>query len=245
MSELRSLYKGRIESEYHDETILITSIKYTRVVKTLVVASLPDNVDKSPSPPLITGSNDAVSPSVSGPSESKVSNGVKVAPLGVLGNKKSVNQIQSREFSSSSSSSSSSSIKSSQPLSLVPYYKINTLPKLNQICLYSRKPSVITMERLLTGQYSFGDLRCVNLLHSQRLKEILDCITEEISKIESINDKGYVNTTRLSDYPVLNNYLDTYVKNKDSDVLVGLSNRERLEKLDSSLSLREKRVLIV
>jgi hypothetical protein len=66
MTEIRSKYKGEVKSSYHDESILITSIKYTKVIKTLVVASLSDKVGKSSSS-LNAGSNDTVSPSVSDP----------------------------------------------------------------------------------------------------------------------------------------------------------------------------------
>jgi hypothetical protein len=110
-------------------------------------------------------------------------------------------------------------------------------------------PSLIKLERSSNGSFKFN-LDDINLLHSQRLKEILDSISEKIKEVESLNAKGYVNTTRLSDYPLLNGYLDSYVKNKeleemDSGALSRLSTRERMEKLDSSLTLREKRVLIV
>jgi len=128
---------------------------------------------------------------------------------------------------------------------IVPYTKIMKTPKVDGMCFYSRMPSLIKLERSSNGSFKY-DLDGINLLHSQRLKEILDSITEKIKEVESINAKGYVNTTRLSDYPLLNGYLDTYVKSKKVKIKkLGLSTVERLEKLDSSLTLREKRVLIV
>jgi len=225
MSEVRSKYKGKVKSSYHDESVLITSIKYTKVIKTLVLASLSDKV-LNPSSPLNTGLNDTVSPTVSDPLESKAQ---KVPePLSSVTPK-----MQSRHYSTKAS---------------VPYTKIMKTPKVDGVCFYSRMPSLIKLKRSSNGSFNFDldgiNLDGINLLHSQRLKEVLDCITVKINEVESINAKGYVNTTRLSDYPVLNGYLDTYVKIKelekmDSDAL------SRLEKLDSCLTLREKRVLIV
>lgn len=118
MSELRSLYKGRIESVYHEESILITSIKYTRVVKTLVVASLPDNVVNSSSQPLITASDDTVSPSVSDPSESKDSMSGSGSSKVSVSLSPVTKMIHSRHYST----------KVSVPLSLVPVKKISSDP---------------------------------------------------------------------------------------------------------------------
>lgn len=100
------------------------------------------------------------------------------------------------------------------------------------------------------GSFSFDGIESVNLLHSRHLKDILDSITGKILDIESINAKGYVNSTRLSDYPVLSGYLEAYVKSKKlakmgADALEGLSAQERMKRIDSELTLREKRVLII
>lgn len=218
-----------LKDSYHDEGVLITSIKYTKIIKTLVVESLPESSVKSVQLSNAE-SNDPVPFSGSDSNESE-------APVSGIGsglnpvNKK----IQTRPYSTMSS---------------VPYYKINKVPSVKQVCLYSRVPSLIRLERSKNGSFYFDGLESVNLLHSQRLKEILDSITGKIMEIDSLNDKGYVNSTRLSDYPVLCGYLEAYIKSKklenlDEDALVGLSVQERLNKIDSVLTLREKRVLII
>lgn len=240
MAEIRSKYKGEVKSSYHDESILITSIKYTKVIKTLVVASLSDKVVKSSSS-LITDSNDTVSPSVSDPSESKA---LKVtSALSPVTPK-----IHSRHYSTWSGGMGDGYDMGVEMGFLSPITKIVKDPKVEAVCL-KRLPSLIKLERSSNGSFKFN-LDGVNLLHSQRLKEVLDEIIKKVRDVESINAKGYVNTTRLSDYPILKTYLDTYVKSKkleklDTDTLAGLSTVERLEKLDSILTLREKRVLIV
>jgi len=218
MSEIRSKYKGSVKPSYHDESVLITSIKYTKVVKTLVVASLSDKVEKSSSP-LNAGSNDTVSPSESDTLESKA-----LRPV--------TQKMQSRLYSTAAS---------------LPYVKIIKPPKVSGVCLYSRMPSLLKLERSSNGSFKFN-LDGINLLHSQRLKEVLDSISEKIKEVESINAKGYVNTTSLSNYPVLCNYLDAYVLCKKLEVADPdgvMSTVERLKIIDSTLTLREKRVLII
>lgn len=233
MSELRSMHKLR--GSYHDECVLITSIKYTKVIKTLVVESLPDSSvisdqvsNAESNDPVVFSGSDSIESEVSNVSvsvSSKASDGLSFANK--VGN--------SRPYSTKAS---------------VPYHKINTPPVVNRVCLFSRFPSVIRLERSTNGSFYFDGLDAVNLLHSQRLKEILDGITGKILEIDSINDKGYVNSTRLSDYPVLRDYLDSYVKPKkleklDDETLAGLSNQKRLNLIDSALTLREKRIMII
>lgn len=226
MSELRSVNKDSIKASYHGESVLITSIKYTRVVKTLVVASLPDSPVKSVQTSNAV-SNDPVPFSGSDPTESE-------APVsGLRSGLKPLNK--SRPYSTMAS---------------VPYYKINKAPSVNQVCLYSRVPPLIRLSRLENGSFKFDGLDSVNLLHSRGLKEVLDSIKGKMRELESINDKGYINSTRLSDYPVLSGYLKPYVKSKkldklEIDELESMGEQGILNLLDKGLTLREKRVLVV
>jgi len=227
MSELRTEREG-IAPEYHDEKLLITSIKYTRVVRTLVVASLPSKeVLKSESQPLITGPYDAVSPSVSGPSESKALKVTEaLSPV--------TQKMQSRQYSTNA---------------IVPYTKIIPEPKLEGVCL-NRVPSLIKLVRSPNGSYKFEGLETSNLLGYRALNNILNEVKKKQRELESLTFKGYVNSTRLSDYPVLSGYLEAYVKCKklekmDPEALLGLSDQEKMNMIDNVLTMNEKRVLVV
>jgi hypothetical protein len=114
----------------------------------------------------------------------------------------------------------------------------------------SRAPPIIRLVRDSNGSFTFEGLESNNLLHSQRLKEILDGIKGKIRELESVTDKGYINSTRLSDFPVLSGYLRPYIKSKRLEKLDGvalskLSEKEILQILDKELTFREKRVLII
>ena len=73
---------------------------------------------------------------------------------------------------------------------------------------------LIRLERLHTGSFYFSGLESISseeLLHSDRLKEIYESITGIVRELESINDRGYITSTKLSDFPVLSGYLEEYV----------------------------------
>jgi hypothetical protein len=226
MSELRLKYGDKMKSSYHDESILISSIKYTKILKTLVVVSLPAETVKSDQA-LSAGSNDPVPFSGSDSIESE-------APVSGLGsvlnpvNKK----IQTRHYSTKA---------------LLPYYKINNAPSVKQVCLFSRVPPVIRLERSKNGSFYFSGLESVDVLHGRHLKDILDGIIGKVRELESVNDKGYQNSTRLSDYPVLSGYLIPYVKSKklESMSMKDMNEKDILNTLDKVLTLNEKRVLVV
>lgn len=119
-------------------------------------------------------------------------------------------------------------------------------------CILPEEPSkasvlpVIRLERKEDGSFYFSGLdeyKNSELLDSRILKEILDCITGKIRELESVNDKGYINFTQLSKYPVLCDYLPAYVILKE-DLPADSDYEDQLDALDSSLSLREKRVII-
>jgi hypothetical protein len=105
--------------------------------------------------------------------------------------------------------------------------------------IVSNKSPVIKLVRDRSGSYTLSGLDGVNLLHSQRLREILKSISSVSEELESINARGYVNSTKLSDFPVLSGYLKEYVKPK-----AGAKGENSLNQLDSCLTLREKRVLV-
>jgi hypothetical protein len=130
-----------------------------------------------------------------------------------------------------------------------PYQKINIAQPGGSLCLFTRVPSLIKLARHSNGSFYLDGLESNNLMHSQRLREILDSIIAKILELESINAKGYVNSTRLSDYPILSGYLEPYVKSVklaslDGVGLAKLSEQGKLNLIDSELTLREKRVII-
>jgi hypothetical protein len=234
MSELRILYKDKIKGSYHDESVLITSIKYTKVLKNLVVVSLPENPPKSEQasnaaskdPGTLTGS-DVYDPEVYKSPASKGSDALKLKPLNIINTSRAYSTMKSE-----------------------PYQKINIAQPGGSLCLFSRAPSIIRLARHSNGSFYFEGLDSNNLIHSQRLKEILNGIIGKIRELESVNDKGYINSTRLSDYPVLSGYLRPYVNSKvlakyDDSALANLSEKAKLQIIDKELTLREKRVLII
>jgi hypothetical protein len=105
--------------------------------------------------------------------------------------------------------------------------------------LVSGRTPLISLVRGSSGSYTLSGLEGVNLFHSQRLREILKIIKSVSKELESINIRGFVTSTHLSDYPIMKDYLKEYVK-ADPRHKGGSS----LKSLDSRLTLREKRVLV-
>lgn len=252
MSELREASKGGLRAYYHGEELLITSIKYTMVVTKIVEESLPVKPESDAVPVMTSkdGTKDSEQPLsefVSNEQEVLGEEDLGEEDLGNLNNpgrgasgySKLSDCVKSVNISRSYSTKASS-----------PYEKINIAPVVNHVCLYHRVPSLIRLERGENGSFYFEGLNSTNLLHSQRLKEILNGIIGIIRELESVNDKGYINSTRLSDYPVLSGYLRPYVKSKfleklDDGALARLSESEKSSVIDKELTLREKRVLII
>jgi hypothetical protein len=105
--------------------------------------------------------------------------------------------------------------------------------------LVSGRTPLISLVRGSSGSYILSGLEGVNLLHSQRLREILKSIRSVSEELASINSRGFVTSTLLSDYPILKDYLKEYVKADPRD-----KGEISLKRLDSRLTLGEKRVLV-
>lgn len=236
--ELRGSSKFGISACYPGEELPITSIKYARVVTTIVEDSLPSKasnpsselVSANPSSELVSA-NEETKDSEEPLSES-VSNESKVYGQVALGSA----SVGSKRYYSTKA--------------IVPYQKENIVPQPAGIVPFHRVPSLIKMVRSPNGSFKFDGLDLVNLLHSRGLKDVLDSIKGKMRELESINDKGYINSTRLSDYPVLSGYLKPYVKSKkldklEIDELESMGEQGILNLLDKGLTLREKRVLVV
>lgn len=144
-------------------------------------------------------------------------------------------KIQSRHYSTKASFPCQKEIIVPQPVGIVPFHRV---------------PAVIRLSRLANGSFKFDGLDTVNLMHVRPLQAVLNEVRGKLRDLESITAKGYVNSTCLSDYPVLSGYLEAYVKCKKFDkmepeALSRLSVQEKLSMLDSVLTLNEKRVLVV
>jgi hypothetical protein len=241
MSELRDMHKNKIKDYYHGEEVIITSIKYTRVVTTLVEEIMPDKISESSSTMTQKGesSSTMTQKGEAKDFEQPLSESVSIEPgFTRLGKKNGVNQMQSRQFST----------KKSEPVSLVPYVS----PRLDLV------PRVISLLRDEKVLFYLDDIS-MNLLNvdSPDLKEHLSSLITLIRRIyesmESVNAGGYCNITRLSDIPVISDYLKVYVQTTDPELTDYLKSSRALDEIglqrvlkhfDEVLTQREKVVLL-
>lgn len=233
MSELRGMHNNSIRDYYHGEEVKIRSIKYTRVVTTLVEEVMPESEYSSNSTMTPKGDSEEI--------EKPLSESVSIehgfTGLG-LGKKTRKNLMQSRQFST----------MKSEPVSLVPYVS----PHLDLV------PRVIKLLRDDKGSY-YLDAISINLLklESPDLKEHLSSLITHIRdlfrSVESVNDNGYCNITRLSDVPVIADYLKVYLQTGNSEVTDYLKSSRALDEIglqgvlkrfDEVLTPREKVVLL-
>jgi hypothetical protein len=260
MSDLREASKGGLRASYHGEELLITSIKYTRVVTTIVEESLPvkpvsDAVSVMTSKDGTKDSEQPLSESVSNEEEvlgkpgapasgySKLSDGVKSV----------------RNYSTHTRTHTRSPVQVSDSVSLVPYVKSDKaiVPYVSGFKAEEAQfHSEISLLRSENGSFYLNNVGLltpdsINLrIHLRQLIALLNGLKKEL---ESVNSNGYCNLTRISDVPVLSGYLINYV---NSDIIDSLSSDGNLSSLssevkvgllndlDAKLSLREKRVLL-
>jgi hypothetical protein len=109
---------------------------------------------------------------------------------------------------------------------------------------FHRVPPSVTLKRLDNGSFEFEGLDRAHLLNVRPLTDILHLLKEKLRELESINSRGYINSTRLSAYPILSGYLPSYVEAPKKD-LSSKTEEELIQILDDRLTLNEKRVLVV
>ena len=247
MSEIRSMYKDAIKGSYHDENVLITSIRYTK--KTLVEENLPPIAPDSDTSSSKAASKDPVAFAGSDAFESEVSNvgilGKLKSPVAPLSESSKVSETL-KINSVNKNSSRSYSTKVVPAMDLVSY----VVPVMDLV------PYGVRLLRKSNGKFY---IEGINLLKadSPDLKVHLSALIAQISglmrEIESVNVGGYCNLTRLSDIPVISEYLKVYVQSDKpelSDYLKGGDAQDQLGKqgvlkaLDNYLTQREKRVLL-
>jgi hypothetical protein len=241
MSEVREVYKD-VRASYPGEDVKITNVKCTKVMKPLLEykMSVIDSTPISDSKVVSKDPDTGLKPEAETGSLSDESDSYKLLSKEQGSKPKAPNQKPGvRSYSTKVSFSKNWS------KSVVEY----SLPQQQYICL-PRVPSIIRLVRGSNGSFYFEGLESTNLLHSHRLREVLSSITGKIRELESINDKGYITSTKISDYPVLSGYLKSYVTNDSLsrlsvEGLAKLGDRGVLNILDESLTLREKRVLIM
>jgi hypothetical protein len=235
MSELREASKGGLRACYHGEELLITSIKYTRVVTTIVEESLPVK-PVSDVASVMTSKDETKDPVA--PLSGSVSFEPEASSVGVLGKLKGGNLIQARSFCT----------MKSEPVSLVPYVS----PRLDLV------PRVINLLRDEKGSFYLDEIS-MNLLNvdspdlKEHLSRLITLIRVMYQSIESVNDGGYCNITRLSDIPVISDYLKVYVQTTDPELTDYLKSIRALDEIglqrvlkhfDEVLTQREKVVLL-
>lgn len=110
MLELREASKGRIRGYYHGEELEITSIKYTRVVRTIVEETLPSK--PSSEVKSVMGSNEETKDSEQQPLSDSVSN-----ELEVYRKTSGIPVYPKRKYSTHTRSH----VRSSDSVTLVPY----------------------------------------------------------------------------------------------------------------------------
>lgn len=258
MLEMREASKDGIRSNYHGEELLITSIKYTRVVTTIVEDSLPEKpssevVSVMASKEETKDSEQPLSASVSSEYE------VFTKPPGnpdfqklpgspESGCSKISDGVKSVTSSRSYSTQTHRPVQISASVSLVPYVS----PPVDLV------PRKISLLRGVNGSFYLDEVS-MNLLNidSPDLKDHLSSLITQIrgvyESIESVNAGGYCNITRLSDMPEISSYLNVYVHHPKSDIDSYLQSSKGLDELglkgilkayDNILTAREKVVLL-
>jgi hypothetical protein len=231
MSELRGIPKNQLKDYYHGEEVIITSIKYTRVVTTLVEEIMPDKISESSSTMTQKGESKDF--------EQPLSESDSIEPgFTRLGKANVFKPIQLRQFST----------MKSEPVSLVPYVS----PRLDLV------PRVISLLRDEKGLF-YLDAISMNLLNvdspdlKEHLSSLITLIRTMYQSMESVNARGYCNITRLSDIPVISDYLKVYVRTTDPELTDYLKSSRALDEIglqrvlkhfDEVLTQREKVVLL-
>jgi hypothetical protein len=242
------MYKDQIKVSYHDENVLITSIRYTK--KTLVEENLPSIAPNSDTSSSKAASKDPVAFTGSDAFESEVSNvgvlGMLKSPVAGVSESSKVSDTLKLNSVNNKNSSRSYSTHVVPAMDLVSY----VVPAMDLV------PYGVRLLRKSNGKFY---IEGINLLNpdSPDLKVHLSVLIAQISglmrEIESVNAGGYCNLTRLSDIPVISDYLKVYVQSDKPEISDYLKSEEALDQLgkhgvlkaiDKLLTQHEKRVLL-
>jgi len=104
--------------------------------------------------------------------------------------------------------------------------------------------------REANGNYVFADREAVVCPSTaDYLRKLLSDLGKIEAELVSVTAKGYVEDSKLSTFPVLKDYLKTYVQSKTLDGMSAekmklLSNQKILDIIDGDLTMREKPIIM-
>lgn len=226
MREYQELYNS--DFQLSAEGMELTSIKYKRLI--LVQETLPQSSVKSP---------DAVSPSADSASlPSRV--GSPPAPSQIRKYSTRTLKPGSEVQTVTKSSTGVVHTRTVYPDGII---KTETKRPDGIVVPLQRMDPKVLLLREENGSYKFTGIDSITLSDVRSLQDILTAVKEKQRHIDLINTKGYVNSTRLSSYPILKGYLKTYINEKEPGANVQRVD-VTLESLDNRLTLNEKRVLV-